>query len=55
MGMILNESFPLSRPLASAISVLIGYTIGRLFIAVAYAKHARMVRKHLISRQMYFL
>lgn len=34
---------------------LIGYSIGRLFIAVAYAKHARTVRKHLISRQMYFL
>lgn len=26
-------------------NTLIGCTIGRLFIAVAYAKHARMVRK----------
>lgn len=26
-------------------NTLIGYTIGRLFIAVAYAKHALMVRR----------
>lgn len=26
-------------------NTLIGHTIGRLFIAVAYAKHARMIRK----------
>lgn len=26
-------------------NTLIGHTIGRLFIAVAYAKHTRMIRK----------